>query len=42
MEDGFYEWKKPEKQPYAVAMADKSHMEMGGLWDEWTADRHPS
>jgi len=26
--DGFYEWKKPEKQPYAVAMADKSHMVM--------------
>jgi putative SOS response-associated peptidase YedK len=22
--DGFYEWKKPEKQPYAVAMADES------------------
>jgi putative SOS response-associated peptidase YedK len=34
--DGFYEWKKPEKQPYAVAMADKSHMVMAGLWDEWT------
>ena len=34
--DGFYEWKKPEKQPYAVAMADESHMVMAGLWDEWT------
>jgi len=34
--DGFYEWKKPEKQPYAVAMADKGHMVMAGLWDEWT------
>jgi putative SOS response-associated peptidase YedK len=34
--DGFYEWKKPEKQPYAVAMADKSQMVMAGLWDEWT------
>jgi len=33
--DGFYEWKKPEK-PYAIAMADKSHMVMAGLWDEWT------
>jgi len=33
--DGFYEWKKPEKQPYAVAMADQSHMVMAGLWDEW-------
>src|SRR5882672_6458937 len=34
--DGFYEWKKPEKQPFAIAMADKSHMVMAGLWDEWT------
>jgi putative SOS response-associated peptidase YedK len=32
--DGFYEWKKPEKQPYAVAMAD-GMMVMAGLWDEW-------
>ena len=34
--DGFYEWKKPDKQPYAVAMADDRHMVMAGLWDEWT------
>jgi len=34
--DGFYEWKKPEKEPFAIAMADKSHMVMAGLWDEWT------
>ena len=33
--DGFYEWKKPEKQPYAVAMADDEMMVMAGLWDEW-------
>jgi putative SOS response-associated peptidase YedK len=23
--DGFYQWKKPEKQPYAVAMAARAH-----------------
>jgi putative SOS response-associated peptidase YedK len=35
--DGFYEWKKPEKQPYAVAMAEPGRMMvMAGLWDEWT------
>jgi putative SOS response-associated peptidase YedK len=34
--DGFYEWKKPHKQPYAVAMADESQMVMAGLYDEWT------
>jgi putative SOS response-associated peptidase YedK len=33
--DGFYEWKKPEKQPYAVAIADESLMVMAGLWDDW-------
>ena len=33
--DGFYEWKKPDKQPYAVGMADDDLMVMAGLWDEW-------
>ena len=33
--DGFYEWKKPEKQPYALAMTDGSMMVFAGLWDEW-------
>jgi putative SOS response-associated peptidase YedK len=33
--DGFYEWKKPEKQPYAVAMANDGLMVMAGLWDTW-------
>jgi putative SOS response-associated peptidase YedK len=33
--DGFYEWKKPQKQPYAVAMAEGGQMVMAGLWDEW-------
>jgi putative SOS response-associated peptidase YedK len=33
--DGFYEWKKPEKQPYAVAVADDGPMVMAGLWDDW-------
>jgi putative SOS response-associated peptidase YedK len=33
--DGFYEWKKPEKQPYAIGMADDSLMVMAGLWDDW-------
>ncbi len=37
--DGFYEWKKPEKQPYAIAMSDDSLMVMAGLWDEWKDKR---
>jgi putative SOS response-associated peptidase YedK len=34
--DGVDELKKPQKQPYAIGMADESHMVMAGLWDEWT------
>lgn len=33
--DGFYEWRKSDKQPFAIAMADDSPMVMAGLWDEW-------
>lgn len=33
--DGFYEWKKAEKQPYAIGMADDDLMVMAGLWDDW-------
>jgi putative SOS response-associated peptidase YedK len=31
--DGFYEWRKPEKQAYAIAMADKP------LGDGWLVGR---
>ena len=37
--DGFYEWKKPEKQPYAIGMADDDLMVMAGLWDEWKSPK---
>ena len=37
--NGFYEWRKSDKQPFAVAMADDDLMVMAGLWDEW---RSPS
>jgi putative SOS response-associated peptidase YedK len=35
--DGFYEWKKTGagKQPYAVALADRSLMALAGLWENW-------
>src|SRR3954464_14886989 len=34
--DNFYEWKKlgpKEKQPYAIALADRSLMALAGLWE---------
>ena len=33
--DGFYEWRKSDKQPFAIGMADGDMMVMAGLWDEW-------
>ncbi len=35
--DSFYEWQKRDgdKQPYAVATADKRLMALAGLWENW-------
>ena len=35
--DNFYEWKKTatKKQPYAIALADRSIMALAGLWENW-------
>jgi putative SOS response-associated peptidase YedK len=35
--DNFYEWKKlgRDRQPYAVALADRRLMAMAGLWESW-------
>jgi putative SOS response-associated peptidase YedK len=35
--DNFYEWKETEsgKQPYAIALADRSIMALAGLWENW-------
>src|SRR5437764_10541952 len=36
-EVNFYEWKKTAagKQPYAIALADRSLMALAGLWENW-------
>jgi putative SOS response-associated peptidase YedK len=36
--DSFYEWKKlgpKEKQPYAIALPDRSLMALAGPWETW-------
>jgi putative SOS response-associated peptidase YedK len=35
--DCFYEWKKlgKERQPYAIALADRRIMALAGLWESW-------
>lgn len=31
----FYEWRKPDRQPFAIALANKGPMTLAGLWDRW-------
>jgi putative SOS response-associated peptidase YedK len=33
--DGYYEWRKPDKQPFAVALGNRGLMTFAGLWDSW-------
>ncbi len=33
--DGFYEWRKKDKQPFLIALGNKQPMLMAGLWEEW-------
>ncbi len=33
--DGFYEWRKSDKQPFMIALGNKQPMLMAGLWEEW-------
>jgi putative SOS response-associated peptidase YedK len=33
--DGFYEWRKSDKQPFAIAMGNRGLMTIAGLWEAW-------
>ncbi len=33
----FFEWRKSDKQPFAIAPGNKGPMAFAGLWDEWTS-----
>jgi putative SOS response-associated peptidase YedK len=33
--DGYDEWRDADKQPFAVALANRGPMTLAGLWDEW-------
>ena len=35
--NGFYEWRKRDKQPFAIARAKPGFTIMAGLWEEWRA-----
>jgi putative SOS response-associated peptidase YedK len=32
----FFEWRKSDKQPFALALGNRGAMAFAGLWDEWT------
>ncbi len=34
--DGFYEWRKGDKQPFAIARVNDALTVMAGLWEDWT------
>jgi putative SOS response-associated peptidase YedK len=34
--NGFYEWRKSDKQSFAIGMDNDSPMVMAGLWSSWT------
>jgi putative SOS response-associated peptidase YedK len=33
--DGFYEWRKPDKQPFFISLGNRQPMAFAGLWDRW-------
>src|SRR5689334_24110356 len=33
--DGFYEWQKPDKQPFYITSADGGPLAFAALWDVW-------
>ena len=33
--DGFYEWRKSDKQPFCIALGNKQAMMMAGLYETW-------
>ncbi|MBN1327170.1 MAG: SOS response-associated peptidase [Candidatus Cloacimonetes bacterium] len=36
--NGFYEWKKPEKQPFFIHLTEREMFTFAGIWEEW---HHP-
>jgi putative SOS response-associated peptidase YedK len=33
--DGYYEWRNGDRQPFAIALANRGPMMFAGLWDLW-------
>ncbi len=39
--DGFYEWRKGDKQPFMIALGNKQPIMLAGLWEEWRKGAEP-
>jgi putative SOS response-associated peptidase YedK len=36
--NGFYEWRKPDKQPFFVHLKDRELFTFAGIWEDWSSD----
>ena len=41
MADGFYEWRKSDKQPHYVTLKSGAPMAFAGLWETWRSPDGP-
>lgn len=39
--DGFYEWRKPDKQPFYISLKHGKRMPFAGLWETWNSPEGP-
>jgi putative SOS response-associated peptidase YedK len=41
MADGFYEWRKTDKQPHFISLKSGEQMAFAGLWESWKSPEGP-
>jgi putative SOS response-associated peptidase YedK len=41
MADGFYEWRKTDKQPHFISLKSGEQMAFAGLWETWISPEGP-
>jgi putative SOS response-associated peptidase YedK len=41
MADGFYEWRKTDKQPHYISLKSGDQMAFAGLWETWKSPEGP-
>jgi putative SOS response-associated peptidase YedK len=41
MADGFYEWRRTDKQPHFISLKSGEQMAFAGLWEQWKSPEGP-